>query len=223
MKAMILAAGYGKRMMPLTENLPKPLLKIGNESLIERNINALLAAGFNDIIINVSYLGSMIKKHVLEIFPNANISFSEEEIPLGTGGGVLNAIGLLGKDPFLLINADICHQINLKDIKHDVDIAHLVGVENPNHNADGDFSLNANVVSIKNNLNEFTWSGISVINPKIFNGLRIEDAPFDIWRSILIEYVQKNKVTGEVSDSTWIDTGTIDRLELANKTYKDEN
>ena len=223
MKAMILAAGYGKRMMPLTENLPKPLLKIGNESLIERNINALLAAGFNDIIINISYLGSMIKKHVLEIFPNANISFSEEEIPLGTGGGVLNAISLLGKDPFLLINADIYHQINLKDLEQDVDIAHLVGVENPDHNADGDFSLNSNVVSIKNNLNECTWSGISIINPKIFDGLKIEDAPFDIWKSILIEYVQKNKVTGELSNSTWIDTGTIDRLELANKTYKDEN
>ena len=223
MKAMIIAAGYGKRMMPLTENLPKPLLKIGNESLIERNINALLAAGFNDIIINISYLGGMIKKHVLEIFPNVNISFSEEEVPLGTGGGVLNAIGLLGKDPFMLINADIYHQINLKNIKQDVDIAHLVGVENPDHNADGDFSLNSNVVSIKNNLNECTWSGISIINPKIFNGLRIEDAPFDIWRSILIEYVEKNKVTGEFSDSTWIDTGTIDRLELANKTYKDEN
>ena len=223
MKAMILAAGYGKRMMPLTENLPKPLLKIGNESLIERNINALLAAGFNDIIINISYLGSMIKKHVLEIFPNANISFSEEEIPLGTGGGVLNAIRLLGKDPFLLINADIYHQINLKDLEQDVDIAHLVGVENPDHNADGDFSLNSNVVSIKNNLNECTWSGISIINPKIFDGLKIEDAPFDIWKSILIEYVQKNKVTGEFSNSMWIDTGTIDRLELANKTYKDEN
>jgi len=223
MKAMILAAGYGKRMMPLTENVPKPLLKIGNESLIERNINALLSAGFNEIIIHVSYLGSMIKKHVLEVFPNANISFSEEEIPLGTGGGVLNAMGLLGEDPFMLINADIYHQINLKNIKQDVDIAHLVGVENPDHNLDGDFSLNANVVSIKNNLNECTWSGISIINPKIFNGLRIEDAPFDIWRSILIEYVQKNKVTGEFSDSTWIDTGTIDRLELANKTYKDEN
>ena len=223
MKAMILAAGYGKRMMPLTENLPKPLLKVGNESLIERNINALLAAGFNDIIINVSYLGSMIKKHVLEIFPNANISFSEEEIPLGTGGGVLNAIRLLGKDPFLLINADIYHQINLKDLEQDVDIAHLVGVENPDHNVDGDFSLNADQVSISNNLNECTWSGISIINPKIFDGLKIEDAPFDIWKSILIEYVQKNKVTGELSNSTWIDTGTIDRLELANKTYKDEN
>ena len=223
MKAMILAAGYGKRMMPLTENLPKPLLKIGNESLIERNINALLAAGFNDIIINVSYLGSMIKKHVLDIFPNANINFSEEEIPLGTGGGVLNAISLLGTDPFLLINADIYHQINLKGINQDVDIAHLVGVENPEHNVNGDFSLNAGAVYISNNLNECTWSGISIINPIIFDGLNIEDAPFDIWKSILIEYVQKNKVTGELSNSTWIDTGTIDRLELANKTYTDEN
>ena len=75
MKAMILAAGYGKRMMPLTENLPKPLLKVGNETLIERNINALLAEGFNEIIINVSYLGSMIKDHVLEMFPNINNLF----------------------------------------------------------------------------------------------------------------------------------------------------
>ena len=223
MKAMILAAGYGKRMMPLTENLPKPLLKIGNESLIERNINALLAAGFNDIIINISYLGSMIKKHVLEIFPNTNISFSEEKIPLGTGGGVLNAIGFIGKGPFLLINADIYHQINLKNIRQNVDIAHLVGVENPDHNVDGDFSLNAGTVFISNNSNQFTWSGISIINPVIFDGLKIEDAPFDIWKSILIEYIKKNKVTGELLNSTWIDAGTIDRLELANKTYKDEN
>ena len=196
---------------------------IRDRSLIERNINALLAAGFNDIIINVSYLGGMIKEHVLEIFPNANISFSEEEIPLGTGGGVLNAIGLLGKDPFLLINADIYHQINLKDIRQDVDIAHLIGVENPDHNVDGDFSINADEVFISNNLNECTWSGISIINPIIFDELKIEDAPFDIWESILIEYVKKNKVTGEFSDSTLIDTGTIDRLELDNKTYKDEN
>ena len=223
MKAMILAAGYGKRLMPLTKSLPKPLLKIGNQSLIERNINSLLAAGFNDIIINVSYLAGMIKEHVLEKFPNVNISFSEEKTPLGTGGGVLNAIELLGDGPFLLINADIYHQIELKDIKQEVDIAHLVGVYNPDHNVDGDFSLDSGLVSINNNVNEFTWCGISVINPKIFDGLNIEDAPFDIWKSILIEYVKKNKVTGELSKSTWVDTGTIDRLELANKTYKDEN
>ena len=100
MKAMILAAGYGKRMMPLTENLPKPLLKVGKKSLIERNINSLLGAGYKEIVINVSYLGSMIKKHVLNIFPHNDISFSEESTPLGTGGGILNAINLLGDKPF---------------------------------------------------------------------------------------------------------------------------
>ena len=134
MKAMILAAGYGKRMMPLTENLPKPLLKVGKKSLIERNINSLLGAGYKEIVINVSYLGSMIKKHVLDIFPHNDISFSEESAPLGTGGGILNAINLLGDKPFLLINADIFHKIELKGLKQDVEIAHIIGVNNPAHN-----------------------------------------------------------------------------------------
>ena len=223
MKAMILAAGYGKRMMPLTENLPKPLLKVGKKSLIERNINSLLGAGYKEIVINVSYLGSMIKKHVLNIFPHNDISFSEESTPLGTGGGILNAINLLGDEPFLLINADIFHKIELKDLKQDVEIAHIVGVNNPAHNPNGDFSIDSGLVTIKNNINKYTWSGVSVINPIIFQGLNIEDAPFDIWKSILVQYIKKNQVTGELSDSTWIDTGTIDRLELANRTHKDEN
>lgn len=223
MKAMILAAGYGKRMMPLTENLPKPLLKVGKKSLIERNINSLLGAGYKEIVINVSYLGSMIKKHVLNIFPHNDISFSEESTPLGTGGGILNAINLLGDEPFLLINADIFHKIELKDLKQDVEIAHIVGVNNPAHNLNGDFSIDSGLVTIKNNINKYTWSGVSVINPIIFQGLNIEDAPFDIWKSILVQYIKKNQVTGELSDSTWIDTGTIDRLELANRTHKDEN
>ena len=223
MKAMILAAGYGKRMMPLTENLPKPLLKVGKKSLIERNINSLLGAGYKEIVINVSYLGSMIKKHVLDIFPHNDISFSEESTPLGTGGGILNAINLLGDEPFLLINADIFHKIELKDLKQDVEIAHIVGVNNPAHNPNGDFSIDSGLVTIKNNINKYTWSGVSVINPIIFQGLNIEDAPFDIWKSILVQYIKKNQVTGELSDSTWIDTGTIDRLELANRTHKDEN
>ena len=96
MKAMILAAGLCKRLKPLTNHIPKPLLKVGNQSLIERNIRSLLNYGFDEIVINVSYLGNMITEHVLEIFPNNKIIFSKESEPLGTGGGIKNALKLLG-------------------------------------------------------------------------------------------------------------------------------
>ena len=92
MKAMILAAGFGKRLLPLTENLPKPMLKVGDQTLIERNINYLIKNGFSEIIINVSHHGDLLIEHVNNIFPDHNILFSIEEKPLGTGGGVLNAL-----------------------------------------------------------------------------------------------------------------------------------
>ena len=131
MKAMILAAGFGKRLKPLTDDIPKPLLKVGNQSLIERNIRSLLNYGFDEIVINVSYLGNMITEHVLELFPNNKIVFSEESQPLGTGGGIVNALELLGDKPFMLIHADIYHNINLTALNSDVKAAHLVGVRNP--------------------------------------------------------------------------------------------
>ena len=91
MKAFILAAGYGKRLLPLTENSPKPLLKVGDTSLIERNIEHVLNSGISEIVINISYLGALVREHVIEKFPNENINFSVEEKPLGTGGGVYKA------------------------------------------------------------------------------------------------------------------------------------
>ena len=128
MKAMILAAGLGKRLKPLTNDIPKPLLKVGNQSLIERNIRSLLHYGFDEIVINVSYLGNMITEHVLEIFPNNKIIFSKESEPLGTGGGIKNALKLLGDEPFMLINADIYHNINLAAVNTAPKYAHLVVV-----------------------------------------------------------------------------------------------
>ena len=223
MKAMILAAGLGKRLKPLTNDIPKPLLKVGNQSLIERNIRSLLNYGFDEIVINVSYLGKMITEHVLELFPNNKIVFSEESQPLGTGGGIVNALELLGDKPFMLINADIYHNINLTAINSDVKAAHLVGVRNPEHNLKGDFSLENNIVCIKSESNDFTWSGISIINPKIFDELEPQEMPFDIWYKVLMQFINNKDVTAEISEDIWIDTGTIDRLELANKTHKDEN
>ena len=223
MKAMILAAGFGKRLKPLTDDIPKPLLKVGNQSLIERNIRSLLNYGFDEIVINVSYLGNMITEHVLELFPNNKIVFSEESEPLGTGGGIVNALELLGDKPFMLINADIYHNINLTALNTDVKAAHLVGVRNPEHNLKGDFSLENNLVCVKSESNDFTWSGISIINPKIFDELEPQEMPFDIWYKVLMQFINNKDVTAEISEDIWIDTGTIDRLELANKTHKDEN
>ena len=223
MKAMILAAGLGKRLKPLTNDIPKPLLKVGNQSLIERNIRSLLSYGFDEIVINVSYLGNMITEHVLEIFPNNKIIFSKESEPLGTGGGIKNALKLLGDEPFMLINADIYHNINLAAVKTAPKYAHLVGVKNPEHNIQGDFSLDNNIVLARSELNDFTWSGISIINPTIFSQLQTQEMPFDIWNSVLMQFINNNKITAEIYEGIWIDTGTIDRLELANKTHKDEN
>ena len=223
MKAMILAAGLGKRLKPLTNDIPKPLLKVGNQSLIERNIRSLLNYGFDEIVINVSYLGKMITEHVLEIFPNNKIIFSKEPEPLGTGGGIKNALKLLGDEPFMLINADIYHNINLAAVKTAPKYAHLVGVKNPEHNIQGDFSLDNNIVLARSESNDFTWSGISIINPTIFSQLQTQEMPFDIWNSVLMQFINNNKITAEIYEGIWIDTGTIDRLELANKTHKDEN
>jgi MurNAc alpha-1-phosphate uridylyltransferase len=218
-----LAAGLGKRLKPLTNHIPKPLLKVGNQSLIERNIRSLLNYGFDEIVINVSYLGNMITEHVLEIFPNNKIIFSKESEPLGTGGGIKNALKLLGDEPFMLINADIYHNINLAAVKTAPKYAHLVGVKNPEHNIQGDFSLDNNIVLARSELNDFTWSGISIINPTIFSQLQTQEMPFDIWNSVLMQFINNNKITAEIYEGIWIDTGTIDRLELANKTHKDEN
>jgi len=148
MKAFILAAGYGKRLLPLTKTSPKPLLKVGETSLIERNIKHILNSGISEIVINVSYLGELIRNHVIEKFPNENINFSIEEEPLGTGGGVYKALPLLGSEPFLCMNADIFHNIKLDNLYSDVESALLVGVPNPKHNLEGDFSLDNNMVRL---------------------------------------------------------------------------
>ena len=223
MKAFILAAGYGKRLLPLTKTSPKPLLKVGETSLIERNIKHILNSGISEIVINVSYLGELIRSHVIEKFPNENINFSIEEEPLGTGGGVYKALPLLGSEPFLCMNADIFHNIKLDNLYSDVESALLVGVPNPKHNLEGDFSLDKNMVKINREGNDLTWSGISIINPIIFNNKSFQSTSFNIWENLLVESIKKNSVKGIKSSDFWIDVGTIDRLKLANTVYNDQN
>ena len=222
MKAMILAAGYGKRLLPLTEKKPKSLIKIGDKSLIQRNIEHLINNGFNEIIINVSYLGDQVVGHVEDVFPDENIIFSIEESPLGTGGGILRALPKLGNNPFLCMNADIFHNIEINDLPKDVKIAHLIGIENPDHNESGDFSLNNDLVEVKESFNELTWSGISVINPDVFSDIETESETFNVWKFVLLKYIQQGLVSGEKSENLWIDVGTHNRLNEAIKVYNDK-
>ena len=222
MKAMILAAGYGKRLLPLTEKTPKPLIKVGDQSLIQRNINYLIDNGFSEIIINVSHHSDQVINHVKEIFPNINILFSIEDKPLGTGGGILNALPIIGSKPFLLINSDIFHKIDIKDLPQDTKAAHLIGVPNPKHNEDGDFSLRKDLIEIKDGKNSLTWCGISIINPIIFNESNFESKSFNIWDTVLPSYIEEGVVTGEESSGLWVDVGTPERLKLANSVYNDK-
>ena len=223
MKAMVLAAGIGKRLLPFTKDIPKPLIKVGAQTLLDRNIKKLFDVGISDIVINVSYLGDMIEKHLAQHYKDANITIIKEKCILGTGGGILNAIDHFGDEPFLLINADTYHEIPLTILPNNTQFAHLIGVSNPDHNIEGDFSIENKRVLISETTNALTFAGISIINPCIFKQSNLPKAPFDIWNYVLKDLIIQNKVTGEKADKLWIDVGSPERLSLAINADKEEN
>ena len=223
MKVMILAAGYGKRLLPLTKETPKPLLKIGDKTLIQHNIEHLIKNDFTEFVINISHLGHMIENHVKEKFSNINIEFSNEDQPLGTGGGILNAIDLLGDENFLVMNSDIFHKIDIKNLPKEIDAAHLIGVPNPSHNQEGDFCIKDNNKVAIDEFNDLTWSGISIINPIICKEKNFSSGSFNIWDTVLPNYLNNGNVSAHKSNDLWIDVGTHERLKLANSLYNDQN
>ena len=220
---MILAAGYGKRLLPLTKETPKPLLKVGNKTLIQHNIEHLIKNDFTEFVINISHLGNMIENHVKEKFSNINIEFSKEDKPLGTGGGIFNAIDLLGDENFLVMNSDIFHKIDIKNLPKEIDVAHLIGVPNPSHNQEGDFCIKDNNKVAIDEFNDLTWSGISIINPIIFKEKNFRSGSFNIWDTVLPNYLNNGNVSAHKSNDLWIDVGTHERLKLADSLYNDQN
>ena len=223
MKVMILAAGYGKRLLPITKETPKPLLKIGNETLLDRNIKHVLSSGFDEIIINVSHHGDKIKKHLIKNYKDHQIIIIEEPHPYGTGGALVNAKDHLDDGTILIINADIFHDFDLSELNRETECIHLVGVENPDHNKDGDFNIRSDGKVFCDNINQLTWSGISLLNTDILTKTKNNNFPFDSWTSIVLPQIKEGKVTGEIYSDIWLDVGTKDRLELANKILRKEN
>jgi MurNAc alpha-1-phosphate uridylyltransferase len=213
MIAMILAAGRGERMRPLTDHTPKPLLPVAGKPLIEHTINQLVSAGFTDIIINHAHLGQQIEDKLGNGNAlGANIVYSpERDQALETAGGIVNALPLLGKEPFLVVNGDIATDFPFAELKKvSVGLAHIVLVDNPAHHPQGDFALDntGNVTGSEGQC--FTFSGIGLYHPGLFSKTppgKSKLAP------LLREAIAAKKLTGQHYSGFWMDIGTPERLQ----------
>ena len=213
MKAMILAAGRGERMRPLTDHTPKPLLQAGKYRLIEYHLHNLANAGFKDVVINVAWLGQQIMDFLGDgIQYGLHIDYSNEgDSALETGGGIFKALPLLGDDPFLVINGDIFTDYPYSRLNNIIPegMAHLVLVNNPEHNPQGDFFLHNNQLVSDGN-NKYTFSGIGVYKKEFFQQERAGEFPL---APIIRRYIEQGLIDGELYEGEWKDIGNIERLE----------
>jgi MurNAc alpha-1-phosphate uridylyltransferase len=213
MRAMILAAGQGKRMGQLTQATPKPLLKVAGRYLIEYSIASLVKAGVQEIIINVHYFADLIKQTLGngERY-GVKLIYSEEETLLETGGGIYQALPMLGVDPFIVLSADVITDFPLQNLFFSLQgLAHIVLVNNPAYHTQGDFSLIDRQVGFDGDL--FTFSNISIIHPKLFDNCQ---PGFFRFGDLLKQAVTKSLVTGEHYSGMWFNVGTPDDLVHAN-------
>jgi MurNAc alpha-1-phosphate uridylyltransferase len=213
---MILAAGRGERLRPLTDSTPKPLIDVGGKSLIEHHLERLAQTGFREVVINLAHQGDLIR----DTLGNGstwglNIHYSQEPPgALDTGGGIGHALPLLGEAPFAIINGDIFSEYPLARLRAlKCDHAHLVLVPNPQHNKKGDFDLQGGHVVANAGPDKpprYTFSGISVYHPRFFDST--PDGRYSVV-PMLITAAAVQHVTGEVYRGVWHDIGTLERLE----------
>lgn len=221
-KALILAAGRGNRLRPLTDQLPKPLMDIHGRALIEYHLHALSRAGIKEVVINHAWLGQKIEEALGtgESY-QVQITYSPEvEGGLETAGGILQALPLLtdGPRPFLVVNGDIFTDYDFSALAKMIlpaeCLAHLILVPTPSFKTQGDFGLDNTGKVLETG--DYTFSGISLLHPKLFAGLSPGVVPL---APVLREAIKQGKVSGEVYSGQWDDIGTLERLEAARKNY----
>jgi MurNAc alpha-1-phosphate uridylyltransferase len=227
MKAMILAAGLGNRMRPLTDHTPKPLICAGGKPLIEYHLENLQRSGIREVVTNLAYLGEKIRAHLGDGQQfGLEIMYSTEPEPLETGGAILHALDMLGEEPFLLINGDVWCDLDLALFSQhsltETQLGHLLLVPNPDFHPQGDFALasNGQLLSDHENPNSpeeiasqrFTFGGISLLKPKA-----ISDYPDKRQKFPLVEVLRRainhGQITGQVHRGHWSDVGTPNRLQ----------
>ena len=198
MKAFLLAAGLGKRLFPLTVAKPKCLIEVGGKSLLLWNIEKLKASGIKDLVINLFHEGHQIENFFGDGSDfGVRIKYVSEKELLGTGGGVGNALTKIGNEPFILLSSDVWTDFNFSDLSLDSGIlAHLVLVENPEDNPEGDMFLEGNKVNTEGRGKNLTFSGLALIDPKLFEEDKLEN--YELWKEVLLPASQKGLVTGEL-------------------------
>lgn len=220
MKAMILAAGLGNRMRPLTDHTPKPLLCAGGKPLIEYHLENLQRAGIREVIINLAYLGEKIRTHLGDGSRwNLRIQYSQEPEPLETGGAILRALDMLGSEPFLLINADVWCDLEfgtLTSASLDDDLQGLLLlVQNPGFHPQGDFALDASGRLIpdpdKLHTHRFTFAGISLLKPELVANYPEKREKFPLVE-VFRHAIERGSLQGSVHEGHWSDVGTPARL-----------
>jgi MurNAc alpha-1-phosphate uridylyltransferase len=230
MKAMIFAAGRGERMRPLTDSIPKPLLKVRGRPLITHHVLNLVRAGITDIVINHSHLGQMIEQELGDGSRyGARIAYSHEPAPLETAGGIANARHLLGDEPFLAVSGDIYapyfdfEQVKdvLKDAdiwgrpypKEERDIAWLYLTPNPWHNPDGDFAVDMYTLS-NHGSPKWNFANIGVYRPEMFDAIKPGEAAR--LGPLMRQFTDLKRVGGEIYQGPWVNVGTVAQLEELN-------
>lgn len=215
MKAMILAAGRGERMRPLTDHTPKPLLKVGGQRLIEYHLRRLAAVGVCELVINHAYLGAQIEQVLGDgARYGVTIQYSAETEAMETGGGIFRALPMLGDAPFIIVNGDVWTDFPFERLLGaPQSLAHLVLVDNPPQHPQGDFGLQEQRV-IADGEPRLTYSGIAVFDPKLFAGCQAGRFPL---APLLREAMARNAVSGEHYRGEWWDIGTPERLQALDR------
>ena len=227
-QAMILAAGKGTRLRPLTLETPKPLVEVGGQPLIVWHIKALQAAGVTDITINASWLADKLMTSLGDGTQyGVNLHWSvEDDEPLETAGGIFQALqtGKLKDAPFILVNSDVWTTYDFTKLQNyklgNDQLAHLLLIDNPTHNSGGDFAINNGLASEQAvaEADKFTFAGISVMSPQLVDGL-VQGHPAAL-APLLKQAMMKFQITAEVIKDNWIDVGTPERLEQVNEFIK---
>ena len=220
-KALIFAAGFGKRLAPLTEKTPKPLIEIAGKPMIQYHIERLVSAGISDLVVNTHWLADQIQEVLGDgSSMGARIHWSHEPVILDTGGGMKNALPLLGADPFLVVNADIWTDYPFANLlEHQIDDqgAHLVLVPNPSQYAKGDFHMaESGQLVFDSSMPRYTYAGIGLYSRGFISDFPNANPAFPLLEPLKAG-IAANKVSAELYQGIWEDIGTLARLEAVRR------